>query len=89
MPDLFSISAMFILFRETLEACVIISVMLQLCMKLKLKQLRVWGTTLSVPWQWTHSDHPTSRLRARMQTFYASSYAKPWTSVHFSSTACI
>ena len=43
MPDLFSISAMFILFRETLEACVIISVMLQLCMKLKLKQLRIWG----------------------------------------------
>jgi high-affinity Fe2+/Pb2+ permease len=48
MTDLFSISAMFILFRETLEACVIISVMLQLCMKLKLMQLRKWGRHLSV-----------------------------------------
>ena len=48
MPDLFSISAMFILFRETLEACVIISVMLQLCVKLNLKQLRKWGGHLSV-----------------------------------------
>ena len=48
MPDLFSISAMFILFRETLEACVIISVMLQLCMKLKLTQLRKWGRHLSI-----------------------------------------
>ena len=43
MLDLFSISAMFILFRETLEACIIVSVMLQLCVKLKLLQLRIWG----------------------------------------------
>ena len=43
MLDLFSISAMFILFRETLEACIIVSVMLQLCEKLKLLQLRIWG----------------------------------------------
>ncbi|CAK0737138.1 hypothetical protein CVIRNUC_000861 [Coccomyxa viridis] len=42
MLDLFSISAMFILFRETLEACIIVSVMLQLCVKLKLLQLRIW-----------------------------------------------
>ena len=43
MLDLFSISAMFILFRETLEACIIVSVMLQLCVKLKLLQLKIWG----------------------------------------------
>lgn len=43
MPDLFSISAMFILFRETLEACIIVSVMLQLCVKLNLLKLRKWG----------------------------------------------
>ena len=43
MPHLFSISAMFILFRETLEACIIVSVMLQLCVKLNLLKLRKWG----------------------------------------------
>lgn len=42
MADIFSIAAMFILFRETLEAAVIISVMLQLCQKLKLHNLKKW-----------------------------------------------
>lgn len=43
MNDIFSVAAMFILFRETLEAAVIISVMLQLCSKLKLHNLKKWG----------------------------------------------
>ncbi len=43
MNDIFSIAAMFILFRETLEAAVIISVMLQICSKLKLHSLKKWG----------------------------------------------
>lgn len=89
MPDLFSISAMFILFRETLEACVIISVMLQLCLKLKLKQLRLWGTSLSLSLAMDVCVHPTSRLGARMQMCGASSSVTPWTSAHSTSTAYI
>lgn len=45
MNSIFSIAAMFILFRETLEAAVIISVMLQLCNKLKLHKLKKWGAS--------------------------------------------
>ena len=43
--DLFSITAMFILFRESLEAAVVISVMLQLCTKMKMQNLQKWGMT--------------------------------------------
>ena len=43
MIDLFSLTAMFILFRETLEAAVVVSVLLQLCNKLKMQKLQKWG----------------------------------------------
>lgn len=46
MSNLFSVAAMFILFRETLEAAVIISVMLQLCTKMNANRLKKWGAQL-------------------------------------------
>ncbi len=48
MENLFSVAAMFILFRETLEAAIIISVMLQLCAKMQLDKLKKWGAFLLV-----------------------------------------
>lgn len=69
--DLFSLTAMFILFRETLEAAVVISVMLQLCTKMKLQRLQKWGTlscslragfdaSLLYPLQWAPQNTPPS-----------------------------
>lgn len=55
MVQLFSIVAMFIMFRETLEACVVVAVMLNICAKLKMDRMKrqVWfgviaGISLSV-----------------------------------------
>ena len=45
MTSLFSITAMFILFREALEAAVVISVLLQLCAKMKMHKLQKWGAS--------------------------------------------
>eukprot|EP00884_Botryococcus_braunii_P007613 jgi/Botrbrau1/16853/Bobra.150_2s0075.1 len=44
MADVFSVVAMFILFREALEAAIIISIMLQMCERLKLQKSKrqVW-----------------------------------------------
>lgn len=44
MADVFSVVAMFILFREALEASIIISIMLQMCDRLKLKKSKRQGT---------------------------------------------
>ena len=38
-----SVAALFIMFREALEASIIISIMLQLCTRLKLNKLKKWG----------------------------------------------
>jgi high-affinity iron transporter len=42
MAQVFSVVALFIMFREALEAAVVISIMLQLCHKLKMQQLKRW-----------------------------------------------
>ena len=43
MANVFSVVAMLIMFREALEASIIISVMLQLCDRLKLQHLKKIG----------------------------------------------
>ena len=43
MADLFSTAALLILFREALEASVIISIMLQMCERLKMNALKKYG----------------------------------------------
>ena len=43
MVNLFSAPALFICFRETLEAVLVISIMLQICDKLDLKHLKKQG----------------------------------------------
>ncbi len=44
MANIFSVVALLILFREALEASIIISVMLQLCDRLKLQPMKKIGT---------------------------------------------
>ena len=41
--DLFSTAALLIMFREALEASVIISIMLQMCERLKMNALKRYG----------------------------------------------
>ena len=43
MADVFSVVALLIMFREALEAGIIISVMLQMCDRLKLQSMRKVG----------------------------------------------
>ena len=50
MVDLFSAPALFIVFRETLEAVIVISIMLQICDKLNLAHLKKHGTILWIPY---------------------------------------
>jgi high-affinity iron transporter len=44
MPDLFSVPAMFIMLRESIEACVVVALLLQMCSRLRLQRMRrhVW-----------------------------------------------
>jgi high-affinity iron transporter len=44
MPDLFSVPAMFIMLRESIEACVVVALLLNMCNRLKLQRMRkqVW-----------------------------------------------
>ncbi len=44
MANIFSVVALLIMFREALEASIIISVMLQLCDRLKLQPMKKVGT---------------------------------------------
>ena len=46
MANIFSVVALLIMFREALEASIIISVMLQLCDRLKLGAMKKVGTVL-------------------------------------------
>lgn len=39
----FNLGALFIMFREVLEAVVIVTILLQLCAKLKADRLKKWG----------------------------------------------
>ncbi len=45
MANIFSVVALLIMFREALEASIIISVMLQMCDRLKLAPMKKVGTT--------------------------------------------
>lgn len=42
----FSLAAMFIMFRETLEAAIIVAVLLQLMDRLQMPELKKWGEWL-------------------------------------------
>lgn len=44
MPDLFSVPAMFIMLRESIEACVVVALLLQMCARLRLSRMKryVW-----------------------------------------------
>ena len=43
MADVFSVVALLIMFREALEAAIIVSVMLQMCDRLKLQSMKKVG----------------------------------------------
>ena len=49
MPDLFSVPAMFIMLRESIEACVVVALLLNMCTRLKLHRMRkqVWWGAIS------------------------------------------
>lgn len=49
MPDLFSVPAMFIMLRESIEACVVVALLLNMCTRLKLTRMRkqVWWGAIS------------------------------------------
>ena len=51
MPDLFSVPAMFIMLRESIEACVVVALLLNMCTRLKLNRMRKqvwWGAASGI-----------------------------------------
>ena len=51
MPDLFSVPAMFIMLRESIEACVVVALLLNMCTRLKLNRMRKqvwWGAAAGI-----------------------------------------
>lgn len=59
MANVFSVVALAIMFREALEAAIIISVMLQLCDRLKLQAMKKTGASVT---GWQLYDQLTSWL---------------------------
>ena len=43
LDSYFNLGALFIMFREVLEAVVIVTILLQLCQKLNAQRLKKWG----------------------------------------------
>ena len=77
MANVFSVVALAIMFREALEAAIIISVMLQLCDRLKLQSMKKTGAS-DTAWQLYDQSASSSNRPADFSLCLQCGLARCW-----------